>query len=688
MTFPANRKRTLEFEDLRKVVYLSAPALSPDGKTAVFVKQMADPETGGFIPHIYEVGTQDGEIKQLATAENSTEDVPAYSPDGGRLAYLCTRSDEKQVWVLDLGSGETRQLTTLRHGVKRFAWAPDCSRLAFEAAVWPDEVEAGSAFTEMTPQEKSAWLDRRENSPTVVEELMYKFDETHGVVDGSVSQIGVVDTETGKAVMLTNGTKPYSWPSWSADSARLAFFGCPYRHHKATISEVFVCDADGSNLTQVTKDEEIAGDTPVVFTPDGSAVIYSASRKDETESYVLSLFKRSLSGGEAVDLLPAEGEELCHGVYGLPTGRTVYGVETPNFQLSRSEDAVYFISAWHGRERLYRLPLDGPGKLEPVIEGEFSVHSFCPPVDGRLVYTRGDPLTLAEFHSFDCETGSSSRLTWSNHWLDECELAIPQEMWVDSADGKARVHGWVLPPVGLEEGQKVPAVLDIHGGPPCCYVSDFWFEFQMLAARGLAAVYCNPRGSTGYGKAYAADDLAWGQEACDDLMAFLDAAIQKGFIDGERVGVTGGSYGGWMTNKIITTTQRFKAAVTQRTLSNLATSYGTGDMGFISSQKDPPPFLDYMLNRVKRSPIRKIDQIKTPLLILHGRDDYRCTFEQAEQLFIAMKDRNPEVPVRMVVFPGENHELTRSGRVHAQIRHLQEMVEWFSKHLGAEKAQP
>ena len=290
---------------------------------------------------------------------------------------------------------------------------------------------------------------------------------------------------------------------------------------------------------------------------------------------------------------------------------------------------------------------------------------------------------IGELFALDLAIGGERRLTYSNQWLDEVALSQPRELWADSADGTCRIHGFAMPPVNAAAGVKYPAVLDVHGGPECCYGKDFWFEFQYLAAVGLAVVWCDPRGSAGYGAEFQKDDFAWGKESMDDLLSFLDGAEKLGFIDGARVGVTGGSYGGHMTNRLIGGTKRFKAAATQRTLCNLATSYGTGDMGFVQGDPKFSTMLDTLKKRAtgRATTINQIDSIDAPLLILHGTKDYRCSFEQAEQLFIAMKDRRPDVPVRLVAFPGENHGLTREGKLYFQQRHLSEIADWFKKYL-------
>lgn len=239
-------------------------------------------------------------------------------------------------------------------------------------------------------------------------------------------------------------------------------------------------------------------------------------------------------------------------------------------------------------------------------------------------------------------------------------------------------------PAGQEEGKLYPAVLYVHGGPETTYNAEFWHEFLALSHAGMAVIYANPRGSLGYGRQFCADGIAWKPEAMDDLVSAVEACVERGFIDKKRIGITGGSYGGYMTNKFIGRTKHFAAAVTQRSLVNPATSYGTGDMGFISANPEAKDvkMLDYLLDRARGNAITYIDNMKVPLLLLHGYRDYRCSFEQAEQLFIAMRDRNPEVPVRLVMFPEENHGVDRTGKLYNQIRHLQEMCDWFEKYLA------
>lgn len=211
----------------------------------------------------------------------------------------------------------------------------------------------------------------------------------------------------------------------------------------------------------------------------------------------------------------------------------------------------------------------------------------------------------------------------------------------------------------------------------------FFYEAQMMAVKGMAVLYCDPRGSAGYGGEFMQDRYAYGKEAVEDYQAFIRAACSKyPQIDGHRIGVTGGSYGGHMTMKLISLTDDFAAAVTQRTWVNPASSYGTGEIGFYSMGAPEATFQEYMENRVHRSIIKYIRNVKVPVLILHGEDDYTCGLEQGVQVYNTMISLHPALPCRIVIFPGENHGVTRHGLMHDQIRHMKEMTEWFVKYLA------
>ncbi|MBX6342038.1 MAG: S9 family peptidase, partial [Thermomicrobiaceae bacterium] len=265
-------------------------------------------------------------------------------------------------------------------------------------------------------------------------------------------------------------------------------------------------------------------------------------------------------------------------------------------------------------------------------------------------------------------------------WLAEVTLAAPERITY-LGEGGVEIDGWVLKPPGFRPGVRYPLILEIHGGPHAMYGSTYFHELQVLAARGYVVLYANPRGSTGRGQEFVAAAMGdWGGVDYRDLMAGVDHVLSLGYVDEHRLGVTGGSYGGYMTNWIIGQTDRFKAAVTQRSTCNRYNLLGTSDLvwsygpwEFRGYPWDEPEF------HLERSPISYVRRMRTPLLILHSEQDYRCPIEQAEQLFVALKLLGREV--EFVRFPNESHELSRAGRPDHRVERLRRIVDWFGQHL-------
>ncbi|HPJ01560.1 MAG TPA: S9 family peptidase [Candidatus Limiplasma sp.] len=658
-------------ETMANIAYLSEPAASPDGSAFAFVKANADAALDGFASSIYIHRRRVSEPVKLEG--DGVQRSPSWSPDGKSFAYLTDASGEFQIWIQDLKSGAHRQLTTLRHGVERYVWAPDSGSIAFECKVYPAEVADRSTYAEMSADEKAHWLAQQAQAPVEITELIYKYDD-EGILDGSRRAIGIVNLNSGNVRFLSTDI-PSFLPAWSADSSKLAFYGWPYTGARARKAELFVCRADGSRRSQLTSDLLIGAESPPCFARDGEAIIIDVYPELPDGGMVQSLYSVPLDGGKPYELFDRSAANYM-GINGCPASRTIYGKSSPLFTLSSDGKKVYYLLASHGGTGVFRLHL-GSRKTEPVLYGNFSVQAFCLTREDTVLYTRGEPGMIAELFY------GNQRITHSNPWLDAFQLGSVQKLSVPTRDGEASIQGWVMPPAFRKEGVKYPAVLEIRGGPETTSTADFWHEYQALAGAGFAVLYCNPRGSAGYGPAFMQKDAAW-DKAADDLLDFVSAAVALGFIDETRIGVTGGSYGGYMTNKLICTTDVFAAAVEQRTLCNLCTSYGTGDIGFVSSRSPMPDdfkMLAYLTDRAKRSLICQIDEIKVPVLLLHGYADYRCSFEQAEQFFVAMKERHPKIPSRLVMFPDESHEITRTGKPANQIRHLSELVNWFCKYL-------
>jgi dipeptidyl aminopeptidase/acylaminoacyl peptidase len=331
---------------------------------------------------------------------------------------------------------------------------------------------------------------------------------------------------------------------------------------------------------------------------------------------------------------------------------------------------------------IYRVHTTAGTAPERLITGERQVTSLSHSQDGtRLAFTATDPVAPpAVFLCHADGTGEHQLTDLNRAWKAEVALSRPERLRYARA-GEA-LDGWVMKPYGYQPGQRYPALLNIHGGPHTQYGHVFFDEFQVYAGAGYAVIYTNPRGSQGYGEAFTrAVRGDWGGGDFADVMAGLDAALRQcDWIDPERLGVMGGSYGGYLTSWIVGHTRRFKAACSERAVNNLATLFGTSDIGpaFLDAETGFLPW-DNLQWYIEHSPLTYVQQITTPLLILHAEDDLRCMIEQAEQLFVALKRLRREV--LLIRFPDENHEMSRSGKPRHRLERYHYILDWFAKYL-------
>ena len=648
-------------EDLRKVVWLSDPVLSPDGETAVYTRAVSDYKTGKNIPALVEIHIASGEQKPVSRLTRR-QTMPRFSPDGAFLAFCSDDDKVNRLYVKRLDSGEEKQLTL--SGVTDFSWSPDGTQLA--ACLNRCLDRQGKEMPVTTEAEYDAWKNEMAHAPRFTEKLMYKLDEAFGFLDGSLFSLCLIDRETGKIRELAAPAFPISRPAFSADGTCLYFYGQPMGRERSLTQKLFCFDLKAGCYREIPTAHAVSAAMPVLER-DGLPVYAGYSEENgRTELFVLDEQHRI-----ELPLLPADGTEGIepavlgderNGSMGDPVRQDEQGC----FYFLNTKAGRMFVSDEQGRE---------------ILSGG-CIQAFSAPCQSKTVFLRSHANHPGELYLKNIKTGEEKRLTCENDWIEAYETALPEKIaWTEEGH---MVHGWAL----LPEGKKsCPAVLYVHGGPECFYGEDiFFFEALSLRAAGFAVLWCNPRGSAGYGKDFLSG--AYGQEAIDDLLHFVDACAEKfSRIDLNRLGVTGGSYGGYMTNKLTLVTDRFKVAATQRTWIDPATSYGTGDMGFISGS-GKADFKSYMLNRAKGSVLKDIHRLNTPTLILHGEKDVRCGEEQADQLFNMIKVLRPSVPCRLVVFPGENHSLTRTGLMHNRIRHMLEIRQWMEKYLNGKENTP
>ncbi|HEX8969560.1 MAG TPA: S9 family peptidase, partial [Chloroflexota bacterium] len=665
------RRRSMTAEDLYRLRFVSDPQISPDGSRVAYVVAWVDPSDHARYRSCIMLADVDGRAppRPLTTGDHR-DTAPRWSPDGRWLAFLSNRDrDRSQVFVLSMEGGEPRQLTSLNRGAGVAVWSPDSQHLAFSARVDVEDVAR---------QEGQSDEPGKPPRVRIITRVRHKGDG-EGFFEALRKHLFVVDLNGGAPRQITDGDCDDVEPVWSPEGARLAFTSNRERDRDLSLlNDVWLVAASGGRPRRLTRHRGQAS-TPV-FSPDGSRVIFTGHERGWTYGAATELLAVSADGGEVTSISGAFQDEI--GNAALSDSRDPASTQSPRF--TADGRAVLSLVSRQGRVEVLRFDLEGepPSVVlgQPVGPGAESggseVAAFSVSADGtRLAYVASDPTHPYEvFVSVD---GEGRRLSHENDaLLATIQLSAAEPFQVTSSDGQV-VHGWVMKPVGFTPRRRWPLVLEVHGGPETMYAATFMHEFQVLSARGYGVVFANPRGSKGYGEAFAARIFAdWGNQDAADCLAVVDQASGWRWVDGTRLGLTGGSYGGYMTAWLVGHTRRFGAAVAQRGCYNLSSFYGTSDIG--------PWFGDYIMGGPvyerealyrERSPLTYARDMRTPLLLIHSENDLRCPIEQAEQLFVHLR-RIAKTEVDLVRFPDESHNLSRSGRPDRRVERLERIAGW------------
>lgn len=666
-------KRNLVVEDLLRLQFVSAPELSPCGEQLAYVKTHIDEKSSEYRSNIYVISTEGGSPRQF-TYGTKSDTTPRFSPDGKKLAFVSDRSGDKQIWVMDLEfGGEARQVTFLRNGAAGPVWSPDSKRLAFSS-----RFAEGDKLDELvkvrTAQEKETEDKKRREEPKVIDLIRHKSNDAMGLLDNKRNHIWVVDVDGGTPICLTNGQFDHGSPAWSPDGLNIAFAsnrdGDP--EFKPNQSDIYTVPACGGAIKRITNTEGPSGEP--LWSPDGKSIAYLGHNGEFYSATLTRVWLVSSQGGEPVNLTAGFDQTA-----GDTTGSdSRYGGGGDSLAFSQDGSKIYFLVSCTGSTHVFSVNV-GTKVVEQVTQGKRHVQAMsynaCTSSFALCAADHMNPADLYILGSCGCET----RLTQANETLlSEVQLSQPEEVWYKGVDGWD-VHGWLVKPTGAEAGQKYPLILDIHGGPHTQFGNSFFFEFQLLANSGYGVMFTNPRGSHGYGQTFVdAVRGDYGGNDYGDLMLAVDYAEKLPWVDKNRLGVTGGSYGGFMTNWIVGHTDRFKGAVTQRSISNWMSFYGVSDIGYTFTEYEiggnPWDNVDMML---KHSPITYVKNVKTPTLVLHSELDMRCPIEQGEQFYVFLKKLG--VKTRMVRFPGANHDLSRNGKPKLRIERLKHMISWFDE---------
>jgi dipeptidyl aminopeptidase/acylaminoacyl peptidase len=654
-------------EDLYAFRFLTDAQLSPDGERVAFVVRTVAPEHDGYRSAIWLVPFDGSSEPVRFTSGPGQDTLPRWSQDGHTLAFVSDRAASekgdgkkrkpKNVFVLSRGGGEARQLTSFDDDCGDLAWSPDGRRLAFTVK---DAKPEGA----------------EDDGPRVYERMRYKTDEGF-LSDQRRKHIWLVDAAGGEPGRLTDGDWDDGQLAWSPDGTEIAFISNrTAERERNTVADIHAVSVRDGATRRVTNELGQYGNPS--WSADGATIAcYGVEKALGSAAKNVHLWLHpAAGGGRGTDLLA--GWDRTVGSVVMSDMRAQVHTLPPTW--SADGGRVIFVGSDQGAANVYSVPASG-GEVRAETLGAHQVVSLSLAGDRRrfaCVFSNatcpGDVAAGELGNGLRCLTDLNGELLRTRH------VTPPERVEFKGADGWM-VEGWLMKPRGFDAAKKWPLVLEIHGGPHSTYGNGFFHEFQVLTGRGYGILYTNPRGSHAYGEKFSTACVGdWGGKDYEDLMAGVDHALGTGWVDEKRVYVTGGSYGGFMTNWIIGHTTRFRAAATQRSISNNISAFGTSDIGWHfweHEMGDATPWRN--ANKlVERSPLTYVPKVKTPLLILHAERDLRCPIEQAEQFFIALRLHGVETT--FVRFPEDNHDLTRGGKPRNRVEHAKRIADWFDAH--------
>lgn len=662
------KRKGITGEDLFKLRVPTSVSISPDESLVAYPVERMDKKESKYFSNIYISDTSNGEATQF-THGNQVDRSPVFSPDGERIAFMSTRDKKSGIYLMPTGGGAERKLIEIDGTITDLQWTPDANALVF-ALRYND-----SHFIKDEKKKKEPPVYRH------ITRLFYRLDG-FGFLPKDKFQIYALTLADAKLRKITSGKRDNMFPNLSPDGKLIAFISNRSKDPDMDLlNDTLLVVPFKGGKEKVIKAPEGPKHGPK-FSPDGKTIAFQGHDNPQDAWGVTNdhIWKVGLKGKpKARDLMP-KWDRMASDLSITDTGDAHFG--SP-IEWSGDGKRIYFLGTDTGATNLYYVPASG-GKPTRVYSGKCHVKGYA--VNGK---TKKAAMIVSDLNNpGDVYVGPtqygaekrSKKLTDLNRFLrTEVKLGRTKEVMFRSFDG-TKVQGWLLTPPDFNKNKKYPSVLEIHGGPRVQYAHSFFHEMQYLAAKGYVVFYTNPRGGQGRGETWAdAITGGWGDLDYKDCMAAADWMESQKFIHPKKMGVTGGSYGGYMTNWIIGHTNRFKAAVTQRSIADLRNFLGTSDIGWDLEREFAGWPWSNQENYAKCSPITYYKKIKTPVLIIHSEQDLRCSIEQAEQMFVMLKVLKKTV--EFVRFPEEPHGLSRHGRPDRRIARLEFISNWFDKYM-------
>ncbi|MCI3131537.1 alpha/beta hydrolase family protein [Phenylobacterium aquaticum] len=651
----AAEPRHLTPDDIFNERAVSSPALSPDGAWVAYAVKALDKAQDKGVTHLWMTSFDGKQTVQLTSAPKESENTPRWSPDGRYLAFISGRRDDDeadQLWLLDRLGGEAQKITSGKRSVEDFAWSPDGKSIALilrDAPPEPPKAADGEKADPKRPQ------------PIVIDRFQFKQDIAGylGVQRGRLYVMSLADKTP---VRITTGEFEEALPAWSPDGRSIAFVSNRGKDiDRDYNTDLYVVEAKaGGALRAVTTyagaDNDPEWNSYPAWSPDGKSIAYLQGGEIRKIGYgVHTLAVVPAAGGAPRVLTPT----LDRNVY-----QPRWSADGKTLTVTVEDDQI---------RRLVAIPAAG-GAPKDLLAGRQQLRDYDTDGKGKLVGLISDPTHPAEVYAI--AKGQPRALSHQNDWLKSVALASTEEIKFKDPDG-VEIHGFLVKPPGYVAGKRYPTILRLHGGPQSQYELAWNQEWQMLAAQGYVVVASNPRGSNGRGEAFGMALYAdWGTPAVKDVLAGVDYAVAQGIADPARLGVGGWSYGGILTNYVIASDTRFRAATSGASISNVLAGYGTDqyirdyEMELGRPWEHPEAWMKISY------PFYHADQIKTPTLFLGGDKDFNVPLLNTEQMYQAL--RSLGVETQMVIYPGQFHGLTRPSFLKDR---LDRYIAWYGDHL-------
>jgi dipeptidyl aminopeptidase/acylaminoacyl peptidase len=694
------QKKPIVASDLMKIVTTNNIQISPDGTKAALVvnrKAVRNENDYYYTRHLYILDLAGKEEPRQLTFGDRNDLSPQWSPDGKQIAFVRADGDKSQIWLLPLTGGEAHVLTRSEYGATNPKWSPDGKWILYTASIPMSALEGKTPwayerpgrtpgdepnFKGMKPDEKKkvtaspdgsladvrAWLAKNasESNPRV----LYRQDlqgELNLQPDESFSHLFIKSLDDEKAIQLTNGMQDFNNAAWSPDGKTIICDSRAYEIHpdRELDSDIWTIDVASKTAKQLIKWTGNSLADPQ-SSPDGTMIAFSVNTING-RFYSQNMIAVANATGDKPTILTQSLDR-----------------DAGSFAWSGDSKTIYFTAQTEGDIPLFSVPARG-GAITKVYGNDSGINDFDVSGDkvvAAVTETR-NPWEIYQLNAKDPK--SAKQITQLNEgWIKDRQIVYPKEFWTTRPDG-SKVQYWVMEPVGKKEGTKYPTILNIHGGPSAMWgpgIFSMWHEYQLENSWGYGLVYCNPRGSGGYGDKFKrANYQDWGTGPAADILSTLDEAIKNhSWIDKDQLFVEGGSYAGYMVAWIVGHDNRFKAANAQRGVYDLSTFMGEGNAWRLV----PEHFGGYPWDKATRqildanSPLTYVDKINTPLLIIHGDQDLRTGVIQSETLYKSLKILDK--PVEYIRYPKEGHELTRSGNPGRMMDHMLRVIEFFERY--------